>query len=170
MLLSDRQFRSLWMTRVLTCPAGAHTHLYLCKQHGNAQHTTALAVASEDTISSATQHTVASLQVTPRFSPLLSSPASLSLWPSLPAHAISLHPGGNVEGLLHHRPEETVPVSAQPKPFLCVQGVARHPAAVQPHRRQGAALGALMDDWMALQGRERLAQPMCAQPARPFGD
>ena len=48
--------------------------------------------------------------------------------------------------MLHRRPKEIVLGAAQPKPSLCVQGVARHPAAVQPHRRQGAALGALMDD------------------------
>ena len=156
------------MTRVLTFQAGAFTPLYLLQQHGNAQHTTSLAVASEDAINSATQRNEASLQVIPGF--FLGSPASLSPWPSLPALAISLHPGRNVEVVLHHRLEERVLEVAQPKPSLCVQGVARHPAAVQPHRRQGAALGALMDDWMALQGRERLAQPMRAQPAGPFGD
>ena len=129
---------------------------------------TSLAVASEDVINCATQHNVAFLQVIPGF--FLGSPASLSLWPSLPALAISLHPGRNVEGFLHHRPEERVLEVAQPKPSPCVQGVARHPAAVQPHRRQGATLEALMDDWTALQGRERLVQPMRAQPAGPFGD
>ena len=123
-----------------------------------------------DAINNAIQHIVASLQVTPGFLELLGSPASLSLWPSLPAHAISLHPGRNVEGLLHHRLEGTVLEAAQPKPSLCVQGVARHPAAVQPHRCQGAALGARMDDWMALQGQERHARPMGAQLAMPFGD